>query len=425
MGALPIKDFEVPDLCGANPNFNAFAKKIDDIKSQLKLDIEADIPDLKAKLTEGFSDLQDKLKSFAPELPSIPDVNLQSQLTQLVNIDVGSLAGKLQFEAKKLDLENKFGDALKSAGTTFGDTLSGVKDALAGGGDVCQACKNLVEGADGTIKEKPNNAVQADKPAEVETKSEVQTNKAVLDTATADLKTALSNGKAILGKILGDAGANLTITPEPGLKITPAIEEVFKKLDARAKIQTAFNGGFVHPGNFLNKLNGISLNSLESAANASGDGLNLSEEEAFRNKNARLIISEHAAATAVVQQLKTMLDASISPSPHNQAPNPNTKEVDGTFIYVKLREKYPIPASEDDHLKSWDGIYQKRKELQSFLDKGKIFNSNTVFTDGLDYDIVPFQADCGNTIIEAKALIKTFNEKFVIFNTRGGDTANV
>jgi hypothetical protein len=419
--ALPkiTPEFELPNLCGAKAGFNDIQKQLTASLDNLNLNIELPATDIvdKAKedLKAAIGEL-DKLKM--PELPSLPDVSLSAELTSLANIATDSVSGLAQFTAKKLELDASFGSALAGIGKDFNTLVSDVK----GGIPSCDCSPNMIiPAAGGTAQEKPANTITADEAPSGEAPAKPEDNKADVSASFASLTSQASSFLGAASTFIGKMATGETASE--GLRITPEQRLNASKADARLSIQSILGGVAARPGNFLQALNGASLNSLETAANTSGDGLNLSDEEVFRNSNARSIIKLHADATAKLNILSAMLKASVSPFPHNQAVDPETGIADGKFIYVRTSDTFPSEADENG-VKiipevSWDAIWNKREELQTFIDKAKVFHSNDVFNEGLEYDIKPLQQDSEKVIKETDTLIKIFKEKFINANNEG------
>ena len=119
-----MADFKTPNLAGTNAQFNSVLNTFDSIKSEVVSGLEAEAADLVATLTVSVvGDLVSKLGDLVPEIPELPNVNLQSEMSSLVNIDQSTLAGQLEFENKKAALEFQFGEGLTAGGFDL-DTLT-------------------------------------------------------------------------------------------------------------------------------------------------------------------------------------------------------------------------------------------------------------------------------------------------------------
>ena len=118
-----MADFKTPSLAGASLEFNEVLGKFDSIKGEVVAGLELDASALAATLnTSVLGDLTSKLKNLVPELPELPNVNLQSEMSSLLDIDQGTLAGQLEFATKQAELKTKFGEGLTAGGFDL-DTL--------------------------------------------------------------------------------------------------------------------------------------------------------------------------------------------------------------------------------------------------------------------------------------------------------------
>ena len=119
-----MANFKTPSLAGASPEFNEVLGKFDSIKGEVSAGLELDASALAATLNASVvEDLSSKLGDLVPELPELPNVNLQSEMSSLLDIDQSTLAGQLEFAAKKTELGTKFGDGLTAGGFDL-DTLT-------------------------------------------------------------------------------------------------------------------------------------------------------------------------------------------------------------------------------------------------------------------------------------------------------------
>lgn len=119
-----MADFKTPNLAGSSAEFNSVLSTFDSIKSEVVAGLEADVADLVANLTISVvGDLASKLGDLVPEIPELPNVNLQSEMSSLLDIDQSTLAGQLAFENKKAALEFQFGEGLTAGGYDL-DTLT-------------------------------------------------------------------------------------------------------------------------------------------------------------------------------------------------------------------------------------------------------------------------------------------------------------
>ena len=424
--ALPkIKpEFELPNLCGAKAPFDDIQKQLSASLDNLNLNLELPAIDIVNQLELDVTAALGKLDGLQmPELPSLPDISLGAEISGLLSIATDSVAGLAQFAAKKLELGNTFGDALSGIGADFESLLGDIS----GGLDICDVPNMIVPAAGGSPQEKPASTIIADEAPSGEAAANPIDNSAAAASSNSTLAAVASTFKSTVSSLLGKEGI-LSTTPQPGLKITKEIEDNFRKLDARAKIESVLGGAALNPGNLINIVNAGALTALKGETNTSGDGLSLSEVEAAQNNNSRAVAELHASTTAVVQKLGVMLKASIATPPFNQALNPDTGEADGTFIFAKLAGDVQEAGVAAISEVNWDAINNKRIELQKQLDNRKIFDAAQIFAQGVEFELKPFQALAEEKAAEADELIELFKKKFIQNSNEGkliGESINV
>ena len=153
-----MADFTTANLPGANEAFNTARDKFSTIKDTLKSRMEIDASTLTSTLKSDLLDFGDKLKTMIPELPDLPDINLQAELTSLQE-----LSGKARIDALA-SLESKFGSGLSTQGVELDDLVNKANDAFASREKISGAIPNFtIPAAGGDIIEKANEVLQADK----------------------------------------------------------------------------------------------------------------------------------------------------------------------------------------------------------------------------------------------------------------------
>ena len=155
-----MADYKIPNLCGASDPFNAMQSKFDDMinTASSPAGLIADAAALATSLTPNVTSLLDEAKKLLPELPSLPDVNLQAELTSLSGLSAGS------FEHGTLlaEITTKFGTALTTGGFSLDTLVSDAAAAITGGTDLCGAVPNFtVPAAGGDAVEKSVEVLQA------------------------------------------------------------------------------------------------------------------------------------------------------------------------------------------------------------------------------------------------------------------------
>ena len=146
-----MAELKVPNLCGAVAEFNAIQDKFESLISDALDSLESEASALASSATSAFNALESDLRSLIPELPALPDTNLQAQLTSLS----GLIPGSAQYKALLADITLKFGSALAAAGFSLATLVSDAAAAITGGTDLCSAVPNfIVPAAGGDADEK-------------------------------------------------------------------------------------------------------------------------------------------------------------------------------------------------------------------------------------------------------------------------------
>ena len=114
-------------------------KKIDIVKDDVLAGLEVDASALASTLSTDLTSLTTELRDFVPELPALPDINLQSQLSSLSGLDVGSS----QYNNLLGSITDNFGTALTSAGSSLGSLVSDAASAVAGGNTLSGIVPNI------------------------------------------------------------------------------------------------------------------------------------------------------------------------------------------------------------------------------------------------------------------------------------------
>ena len=189
---MPL-DFKTPNLCGANESLNNILSAQDNMKKTLKSSITGglDASALATAVGANLDTLKANITGLLPELPTIPDINLQSELTSLLALPVGSA----QYLSKLASLRTQFGDALSLQGFDF-DSL--IPNLVSGEIDVCSGIPNLSlpSGAGTPILKVQNLPVPDFKPSEELIAEVKEMSLDVAQLSEDELNTALDNLKA-------------------------------------------------------------------------------------------------------------------------------------------------------------------------------------------------------------------------------------
>jgi hypothetical protein len=152
-----MADYKIPNLCGTSVKFNAIQSKLDTMIADAVDGLEVDASALKTTLDTDVTSLVSDLKALVPELPALPDVNLQGQLTSLA----GLAAGSGLYNTLLAGVSSKFGSGLTAGGFSLDTLVSDAAAAITGGTDLCGAVPNFsVPAAGGDAVQKAVEANQ-------------------------------------------------------------------------------------------------------------------------------------------------------------------------------------------------------------------------------------------------------------------------
>ena len=134
-----MADFTTANLEGANETFNKTLNDAKALKDSLVAQHGADASTMKAAVESKVADLQTSLSSMIPELPTVPNVNMQGEFAGLADIDISTPAGLEQYQTQVTNITSQFGTAMKDKGLDI-DSLA---TEIQAGGDVGDLIPNL------------------------------------------------------------------------------------------------------------------------------------------------------------------------------------------------------------------------------------------------------------------------------------------
>jgi len=170
-------DFTTPNLCGANTDFNSLISKFVDIEKILTGNLNVDASALSGLLSPELTDLLTKVRELAPVAPTLPNISLQSQIGDLLDIDKSTVAGIGKYLALAAVIATYFDDELTVAGYSLTDIISKAGISSAAGGNICAAIPNFeLPAVGGTAVEKATGVLQADVAPEIEKPSVLNKN---------------------------------------------------------------------------------------------------------------------------------------------------------------------------------------------------------------------------------------------------------
>ena len=134
-----MADFTTANLEGANETFNKTLNDAKALKDSLVAQHGADASTMKAAVESKVADLQTSLSSMIPELPTVPNVNMQGEFAGLADIDISTSAGLEQYQTQVANITSQFGTSMKDKGLDI-DSLA---TEIQAGGDVGDLIPNL------------------------------------------------------------------------------------------------------------------------------------------------------------------------------------------------------------------------------------------------------------------------------------------
>ena len=95
-----MANFKIPDLCGASLELNLASSRIADLESQITSQINAEASVAKAAIESKLTDVKLGLDGLVPDLPELPNLNLQAEISSLLAIDDSTIAGAVAYASK-------------------------------------------------------------------------------------------------------------------------------------------------------------------------------------------------------------------------------------------------------------------------------------------------------------------------------------
>ena len=139
-----MANLKIPNLCGANAEFNAVQTKSESLLSDAIAGLESDASSLASTLDSAVTSLVSDLRDLIPEVPSLPEVNLQSLLTSLSSLTPGTS----DYIALLAKIKTDFETELTAAGQSLDTLVTNARAQLDGGGYLCSVVPNYVKAAD-------------------------------------------------------------------------------------------------------------------------------------------------------------------------------------------------------------------------------------------------------------------------------------
>ena len=140
-----VDEFNIPNMAGASKKFNEIKSKVNDTLNNVISNIDADASTAASTLTSNITDVQSKVRSLVSEMPALPNINLQSQLSSLSSLTAG-LPEHTELLTK---ITNDFGSALTSSGFSLDTLVSDASSAFGSSKSLSGIVPNFEKAADG------------------------------------------------------------------------------------------------------------------------------------------------------------------------------------------------------------------------------------------------------------------------------------
>ena len=180
-----MADFTNLNLEGVNEKLNKALTDAKALKDSLLASAGGDASTILASVESKVADLQTSFADMIPELPTIPNINMQSEFAQLANFDITSP----QYSSQIANITAQFGTAMKDKGLD----IESLAEQIQAGGDVGDLLPNL-QLPDGEIipVELPAEVSLPSKEAEEEIISKVNLDKVTIKTPDVEVVTTVS-----------------------------------------------------------------------------------------------------------------------------------------------------------------------------------------------------------------------------------------
>tara|TARA_R110000823_G_scaffold12733_3_gene42583 strand:- start:209 stop:1267 length:1059 start_codon:yes stop_codon:yes gene_type:complete len=137
-------DYTSSNLQGASTEFNNIVSKLNDTKNSALSNLQVDASAASSTLSTQLSGVNTELRSLVPEPVSIPNINLQSQLSSLSGI-----TDPVQSANLLASITTNFGTELSASGFDLDTLVSSAKTAVDGGKSLSFDIPNFEKSADG------------------------------------------------------------------------------------------------------------------------------------------------------------------------------------------------------------------------------------------------------------------------------------
>jgi len=185
-----MANFKTPNLCGASPQLNLASASIENLEEKINSQINTKASAAKAAIESKLTDVKLGLDGLVPDLPELPNLNLQAEISSLLAIDPSTVAGAKAYAAKLKDIIDKYGDKLKEQGKTVESLVKSlVEDGTAA---ICSIVPNIeIPAAGGFALEKAQAVKTALEDAKEENLAQIKENDSLAEAYVARQKVIL------------------------------------------------------------------------------------------------------------------------------------------------------------------------------------------------------------------------------------------
>ena len=134
-----------PNLAGESSKLNDIKSDLDDLISNIITGIDDDASTVTTTLSTDITSAISQLRALVPQIPTLPNINLQSQLTSLA----GLVAGSSPHTALLSKITSDFGSALTTGGYSLDTLVSSAVSAVGSATSLSGIVPNFEKAADG------------------------------------------------------------------------------------------------------------------------------------------------------------------------------------------------------------------------------------------------------------------------------------
>ena len=159
--------------CGTNLDFSSLTDATADLKSEILSKLGGSgtftsASDLKSAVDSKINTLTSGVSGLLPEIPELPALSLQGELTSLAAIDLSNPLGILDYQSKLASITENFGGALSASGfnldsivSQVAPSVSSATDALSSATDALSSVTDAAFGALSSVTDAASGALSS------------------------------------------------------------------------------------------------------------------------------------------------------------------------------------------------------------------------------------------------------------------------